>query len=394
MRGQGVGLTNRVRVMRLGIWTLAASVAVAVAATAPPAGASGAGHGQPSSALSRALRQLVSLPGGPPGAIALVQVGGHTQIITAGVGDVTTKVPIDPDDTVRIASVSKAFSGAVALSLVSQKKLKLTDTIGQRLPQLPKAWYPVTLREMLDHTSRLPDYIKSDAFLDELRKDPLVDLTPTQLLGYVADEGLTPGHGYDYSDTDNIVVGLMAEAVTGQPYEASLADEVAAPLGLTKTYLPPNVELPIPYVHGYKITPGVPPEDLSEYLNPALAWASGGMLSTPSELNTFMRAYVRGAFTNASTRQMQFTFVPGDSGPPGPGANAAGLGIFRYQTSCGTVYGHTGNFPGYTIFAAATSNGQRSAEVIVNTQLNDKPATPPFTLLRQIDGLAVCSALQ
>jgi D-alanyl-D-alanine carboxypeptidase len=335
----------------------------------------------------------VDLPGGPPGAIALVQTGGRTQVVTAGVGDVTTGVPISPDDTVRIASVSKAFSGAVALYLVSQKRLKLSDTIGQWLPQLPKAWYPVTLGEMLDHTSRLPDYIKSEAFLDELRKDPLVDLTPMQLLGYVADDGLTPGHGYDYSDTDNIVVGLMVEAVTGQSYEANLAHVVAGPLGLTKTYLPTDVELPTPYVHGYQVTPGKPIEDLSEYLNPALAWASGGMLSTPSELNTFMRAYVRGAFTNAPTRQKQFTFVPGDSGPPGPGTNAAGLGIFRYRTSCGTVYGHTGNFPGYTIFAAATSNGQRSAEVIVNTQLNDNPVTAPFTLLRQIEGMAVCSAL-
>ena len=85
-----------------------------------PAGASNLVYGQPSSPLSKALRQLVTLPDGPPGAIALVQVGDQLQVSTAGVADVEAKAPIAVNDTARIASVSKAFSGAVALSLVSE----------------------------------------------------------------------------------------------------------------------------------------------------------------------------------------------------------------------------------------------------------------------------------
>ncbi len=358
----------------------------------PVAGADGSSHG-PTSALAAGLRKLVALPGGPPGAIALVQIGNRVQVSTAGVREVTSAAPIGADDIVRIASVSKAFSGAVALSLVSQKRLKLSDTIGKWLPDLPEAWHAVTLAQLLNHTSRLPDYIKNEDFLDVLRADPLADLTPTELVDFVVHEGLTPGHGYDYSDTDNIVVGLMVEAVTGMSYEAALADEVLEPLQLTATSLPADVHLPSPYVHGYSVTPGKPPLDVSMYLNPALAWASGGMLSTPAELNTFMRAYVRGAFTDSASRQRQFTFVDGDSGPPGPGSNSAGLALFRYRTSCGTMYGHTGNFPGYTIFTAATRDGSRSAEVIINEQLNASPATPAFSLLRQVDGLALCAAV-
>ena len=67
--------------------------------------------------------------------------------------------------------------------------------------------------------------------------------------------------------------------------------------------------------------------------------------------------------------------------------------VFRYRTACGTVYGHTGNFPGYTLFAAATSDGSRSVTVIVNEQLNDNPVTPVFTQLRAVEGLGVCAAL-
>ena len=366
-----------------------------MAAVATPAGAAG-GTGSTSS-LSRGLDKLVTMSGGPPGAIALVQVGQQVTVTTAGVGNTVTKTPISANDVVRIASVSKAFNGAVALALVAKGELHLRDTIAERLPGLPASWGTVTLAELLHHTSGLPDYIKSEAFIDVLRADPHAVLTPMQLLGYVTDQAPDPAPGteYHYSDTDNIVVGLMVEAVTGDTYEQALAEDVTAPLQLPDTTLPDGPDLTEPYIHGYEFEPGDPaPVDISTYLNPGLAWASGGMLSTPAELNTFMRAYVRGTLTDAATRTRQFRFVPGSSGPPGPGTNAAGLAIFRYRTGCGTVYGHTGNFPGYTIFAAATSDGSRSVTVIVNEQLNDNPVTPVFTQLRHVDGLGVCAALQ
>jgi D-alanyl-D-alanine carboxypeptidase len=371
--------------------TAACCLAVSLAA---PAGASHPG-GRPRS-LSSGLRRLVTMPDGPPGAIALVQVGRTVRVTTAGVGDVATKAPPSSNDIVRIASVSKAFNGAVALSLVTHRKLRLSDTIGKRLPGLPESWRTVTLAELLQHTSGLPDYIHSDAFIEVLKADPHAVLTPMQLLSYVADDDpeFTPGTRYHYSDTDNIVVGLMVEAVTGGSYEQALAQDVAAPLHLTETTLPDTPDLTEPYLHGYDIEPGVPPNDISTYLNPGLAWASGGMLSTTSELNRFMRAYVRGTLTDPVTRSRQFQFVPGASGPPGPGTNSAGLAIFQYRTPCGTVYGHTGNFPGYTIFAAATADGSRSVAVIVNEQVNDNPVTPVFTQLRAVDGLGVCAALR
>jgi D-alanyl-D-alanine carboxypeptidase len=83
--------------------------------------------------------------------------------------------------------------------------------------------------------------------------------------------------------------------------------------------------------------------------------------------------------------------VPGSSSPPGPGTNSAGLAIFRYKTRCGTVYGHTGNFPGYVQWAAATRDGKRS----VTTSLNI--AAPKGALLKQLRTLqakAVCALLR
>jgi D-alanyl-D-alanine carboxypeptidase len=121
------------------------------------------------------------------------------------------------------------------------------------------------------------------------------------------------------------------------------------------------------------------------------------MLSSPLDLNRFVRAYVGGRLFSAPVQDAQRQWVPGASGPPGPGTNDAGLALFRYRTRCGTVYGHTGNFPGYTAFIAASADGRRSAVVLVNTQLS--PQVPPpgetaFRALRRAEGLAVCAALR
>ena len=341
------------------------------------------------------MHQLVAMPSGPIGAIALVQINGTVRVSTAGVADRATGQLITDGDSMRLASVSKAYNGAVALSLVHQGKLALTDTIAQRLPGMPAPWGAVTVAQLLRHTGGLPDYTKAPAFLTQFSADPLAAFTPQQLVGFVAAEPLdfAPGSKYEYSDTDNIVVGLIVEAVTGQSYESELAATVYTPLSLTHTILPNTTAIGPPTLHGYALETNHPPEDVTTALNPTGAGASGGMVSTTAELNTFMRAYVAGRLFGPAVQKEQFQFVPGSSGPPGPGTNSAGLAIFRYQTRCGTVYGHTGNFPGYTMFAAATADGSRSVVVAVNIQLNSKkPVSPVFTALRDLESTAVCAA--
>jgi D-alanyl-D-alanine carboxypeptidase len=93
-------------------------------------------------------------------------------------------------------------------------------------------------------------------------------------------------------------------------------------------------------------------------------------------------------------RREQRDWVDGHSEPIGPGANSAGLALFRYRLGCGTVYGHTGYFFGTTQFAAASSNGRRSATVSVNVRYNqEQPAQAPFRALRRAFHRAACAAL-
>jgi D-alanyl-D-alanine carboxypeptidase len=181
-------------------------------------------------------------------------------------------------DHMRIASAAKAFSGGVALSLVSKGELSLNDTIGERLPELPDAWSEVTLRQLLNHTSGIPDFSLDKGFekdlLASLKKAP----PPEELLTYVYGEDLLfePGSKYHYSNSDNVAVALMVEAATGKSYERQLREQVYGPLGPEETRLPRGVKLERPYIHGYDNDPKEqPPEDYSKLVAAGWSWASG-----------------------------------------------------------------------------------------------------------------------
>jgi D-alanyl-D-alanine carboxypeptidase len=363
-----------------------------VAAARPSAGVADA-------ALDRALRELVAMPGGPPSATAIVQRESSLRVHAFGVAAIGEPGRPRKSDHMRIASVAKAFSGAVALSLVHDGVLSLDDTIGQRLPSQPAAWHAVTLRQLLAHTSGLPDFTESKSFRDAVISSLTVAAPPSALLAFVAHKPLnfTPGTQYRYSNSDNIAVGLMVEAATGTSYEEALRVQVTKPLRLPQTTLPAGPEVPEPAIHGYDFAADGTPEDLTDIFASGWAWASGGIISTPAELNRFIRGYVGGKLFGRGVRAEQRHWVPtAGSEPPGPGMNSAGLALFRYRTRCGTVLGHTGNTFGFTQFAAATSDGTRSTTVSISLQRTQKDEgwrLAVFQALRLTEEQAVCAAL-
>ena len=141
---------------------------------------------------------------------------------------------------------------------------------------------------------------------------------PEKLLDFVKDEPLVfaPGSKYEYSNSDNIVVGLVVQEATGDAYEEALQEQVYEPLGLSRTSLPAGPDLPVPFIHGYDLDGEGPPEDISEIVAAGWAWASGGIVSTPLELNRFIRGYVGGALFGPGVQAQQRQFVPGGGSEP------------------------------------------------------------------------------
>lgn len=350
--------------------------------------------------LNRALTQVVRVKNGPPAVAVLIHRDGTNRFFRRGFARVKTRTKPTARLHLRIASVAKAFNGAIVLRLASQGKLRLSDRLGKWVPNLlPKA-RRATVGQLLHHTAGLPEYIQNERFIALLQANPHRYMTPRQMVGFVRDEKLThrPGAKYQYSDTDNIVAGIIAEKASGKSYDRLLSEVGRQSGGLPGTSLPRTAKMPRPVFRGYTVVPGGPLEDDTEVMNPALAWASGGIVSTMSDLGKFFRAYVGGRLFGPGVTEAQRRWVRGESGPAGPGVNWAGMSLFRYRTHCGTVYGHTGNFPGYRVFAASTADGRRSVVWVANSQITSATAQLPnakriSALMRKSQVAAVCHLL-
>ena len=322
------------------------------------------------------------MPDGPPGAIVIVQRGAQRRVYTAGVPELGSRQPIRVADRMRLASTAKAFSGAVALSLVDAHKLSLSDTIAKLLPQLPAAWGKVTLGQALHHTSGLPELLRNEALIDYATKHPHGKPTPMFLLHFLAHDPLDfrPGSQYHYSNTDNFVVALMAQAVTHTNYASLLKSRVYRPLGLTHTTLPRGSAMPNPYLHGYQPDPPGPLEDVSTLLSAAYAWASGGLVSTPGDLNrssaaTPERACSAGPSSGSSCSSSPGTRSRSARGPTAPGWRSSATGH-----GAGPCTGIPATPRATRSSWRRRSNGQRSVTASVSGQITNKmsgPGWPP-----------------
>ena len=136
-------------------------------------------------AVEDAATELAAKTDGPPGVIVVIQRRNDRRMISAGVADLQTGARLRVDDHMRLASVSKAFNGATALSLVTRQVLSLEDTVGKWRPELRREWASITLRQLLNHTSGIRDYSKEKAFIDALLASLLVAPSPVQLLSYI-----------------------------------------------------------------------------------------------------------------------------------------------------------------------------------------------------------------
>jgi D-alanyl-D-alanine carboxypeptidase len=377
---------------RLRAATVAASVVVLIVLLMAPT-ALAKFRGAPNSKLQKQLTRIVESPAGPPGIAMLIDRGRHMEFFSAGVADVGSRRPPTPFDAFRIASVAKGFNAYLAAKLIDDGVLSPDTTLREEIPGILPEAEGVKVRELLQHTSGLPDYIRAPAFVEQLIADPARYFSPLQLTEFVRDEPLefAPGSRYHYSDTDNIAAGMIEEEASGLSYDQLLQRRIFGPLKMRASSLPNTVKMPRPFLHGYDVAPGEKPEDVSELINPAGAWASGGIVSTPLDMARFARRYVP---TVLATSTVEGPFRRGSSSPPGPGKNFAGLGLFRYETGCGNVYGHTGSFPGYRILVASTSDGNRSVVFVANSQIVPGQGSQLISKqITKVQARAVCRAL-
>ena len=304
---------------------------------------------------------------GHPAALAAVtKADGSTVGVAVGKGNLETGEAPPLDGEVRIGSISKTFTAVVIMQLVQEGKITLDEPIETYLPGLLKGegidGNKITVRQLLQHTSGLPEYTDQIGLEDPFaNRDKYYSARDTLDLALSKPAAFEPGSQFKYTNTNYIVLSLLAEKVTHRPLAEQITQRIIEPLGLSHTYYPGPGEENIrgTHPHAYTRNKQGQLEDITRQ-DPSAAGGAGAMISTPSELTKFLQAAFNGTLLNQdSITEMKKTIEAGDLiGVPGSGY---GLGIFSLPLSCGTAWGHSGGIPGYGSYNMVGPDGTAMA---------------------------------
>ena len=317
--------------------------------------------------VQQGLDRLVQEDGVPGALAAVTDRKGRERDLVAGVGDLATGSRVPADGQVRIGSNSKTFVAATVLQLVGEGAIGLDEPVEAYLPGLVRGdgvdGHDITVRDLLQHTSGIRSYTDGPPFLLDGVPD-LAAITdwyaePHELLDLaLAMPAAEGGRAFAYSNTNYLLAGLIVQKATGRPLAEAITERIIEPLGLSSTYVPDRGERDIrgPHPHGYfAATAGAELVDVTD-LDSSQAWASGDIVSTPSDLNAFFSALLGGKILQpAELDQMKAVITP-DGLPEGFGY---GLGLTSTALSCGDVaWGHGGAIAGYLTEGGVTDSGR------------------------------------
>jgi D-alanyl-D-alanine carboxypeptidase len=297
---------------------------------------------------------------------------------TGGVADLDTGRPVRPDGHFRIGSTTKTFVSTVVLQLAGERVLALDDTVERWLPGMVRGndndGRAITIRHLLQHTSGINDgnYPSMDSAA-EYYEDRYDLNVPEEIVAAAMElrPHFAPNAGWAYSNTGYVLLGMIIERATGRPWHVELADRIVRPLCLTDTYFPgADPTLPRPHAAGYQqFAVGEPLVDVTKLVD---ADASGGLVSTTADINTFFRALFGGRLLRPA-ELAQMLRDPRPIGQPYeqlmPGARY-GLGIFEMPLPCGgSFWMHPGGQNGFSTNNGVTPDGRRAVTVSASATL-------------------------
>lgn len=302
---------------------------------------------------------------GYPGVIGMVRKGDTAQYVRAGLGDLTNRVPADPKAKFRIGSNTKAFTATVLLQLVGEKKLSLSDTVAKWLPGAVAAngydGSRITIRQLLNHTSGLPEYIGR---VYSVGSDPYKAWAPQTLVDTaLAQHAPTgePGEKFGYSNANYVLAGMVIKAVTGEDAATQIQRRIIEPLGLHDTAFPvADPALYGNYLRGYAFQALIFTRDVT-VSNVQAVGAAGAMVSTMDDMATFFRALISGSLLGPElTAELKATV-------PAATDTDYGLGVEHLKLPCGQwVWGHNGAVLGYFTEWFTSDDGEKQVLFATN----------------------------
>ncbi len=296
----------------------------------------------PATQIDALMRELHAR-GQYDGAILVAQQGKVLYRGAFGLADERAARHFTPETQSCLASLSKPFTATAIMMLAEKKQLSYDDPIAKYFPELPKALGAATIRQMLNHTSGIPDY-SSD--LDAER--PGMSATDVVKALQKVDKPLfSPGEKYEYSNSGYVLLGLIVEKVSGKPFLDFLRQSILDPLDMKNTI----AQRTSAAAHGYGDFGG--PSDAGSYVG-----ADGGLYSTVDDLLKFDQAKLlspgtlKDAFTAAKVRS---------------GTTTYGLGWNITSDPSGALHvWHTGNTAGYRAYMEQVPSSHLTVIMLTN----------------------------
>lgn len=287
-----------------------------------------------------------------PGAVVGIYRGEDVLYEAAlGKANIANAEPLTTDHRFRVGSLAKMFVAHVLLQLVDQGRIGLDDSVAAYLPDLqldPR----VTLRQLANHTSGLPNYIADARVKRAFAEQPRHHFTPEQLMEWVRTHPLAgknqPGERWQYSNINYVLLGRLIEQLEQKPLADVIQTRICQPLQMQSTFYSVNAYIPSPFASGYQFGDesgpiywkgqGSIPHDVTDH-SPSMWHGAGAMVSNLPDLKRFAQALARGEMLSTDARRQQLQWIRSDY----PVDYAYGLGLIRYID----LVGHNGYVPGY-----------------------------------------------
>lgn len=305
---------------------------------------------------------------------------GVNMVYGVGVADKNTGELLDWRHSFKIASVTKTMVATVIVQLIDEGKLSFSTPVSHFFPDLPEA-SKVTIRMLGDMTSGYFDYLEDETFLDNFDNTPYFTATPEEMIEVAMSHPMEypPGTGFNYSNTNTVILGRIVERITGNSLEQELARRLFTPLNLEKTAAPSSGSyLPLPKAHSYH--PDTL-EDWTDKMDYSPEYACGNAYTTMFELRSWIESLAKGTLIDKSSYGSLFAF-----GTPFPGAEdyVYHFGIIDYKG----FLGHSGDTDYYLTEAYYNPEINTTLIILSNSSVSG------FTglLLKEITDLLLAQA--
>ncbi len=338
---------------------------------------------------------------GKHGVSASVIVPGMSQW-EGSAGESYSGVPMTNAMQFEIASNTKTMVATLILKLQEEGKLSINDPLHYWFPSYPNIDSNITIKQLLDHSSGIFDYVNDDGtgavISDMYFVHPEKQWTAEEIIqNYVGKANFAAGTSYRYSNTNFLLLGMIAEKADGVELGKNLRTRFFDPLALTQTYAGWRDSVPAPYSHNWldiAIEPN-PFTDLGGIEKTAQLTGcrgAGGVVSTPHDLARWAKNLYEGHILNKASLASMLKMNNW------PGGGTYGLGAFSVPYYTKTFYGHNGHLPGFLTDMFNMPKDSVTVVVYLNTEeivkdvtLNDYLVALLNEIYRPVNGVSAQS---